>query len=597
MELIKTFGEHSQPWEKSYPPNLSWDVEIPETDLVTQFDESVKKFAGRPCLSFEGKKLTYRQVGRMVDRFAANLREQGIGKGSKVGLALPNTPFYVIAYYGALKAGATVVNFNPVAAKEVMKHQIEDSKCDMIVTLNAKQIFPNVETMLAETASLKKIIVCDIADALPLIKGYLFRLKETFNRYRGKETSAIKVRNDAAHVSYSRMLKRSSALNPAGIGSQDIAVLQYTGGTTGSPKGVMLTHGNLSANNRQTAMWFSGGKDTESGSQQKMLAVLPFFHVFAMTVLMNQAFELGAELIMHAKFDQKEVLKTIHEQRVTIFAGVPELYKRFMQDKTLDQYDLSSVNLWLAGGAPMPDQTAKAWEELTGKRIIIGYGLSESSPLLTALPLDGEIKSGSIGIPVPGTEMVIKNIDTGEICGTGETGEICARGPQVMAGYLNNPEETDKVIDSDGFLHTGDVGHMDEDGWFFITDRTKDMIIVSGMKVFSVKVEAAIREHEAVSAVCVIGVPDEGTGEKVKAFIVYKPGKAPAPDAELRAFLEDKLTRYAIPRVFAARESLPMTDLGGGMSKPNKKALREEERLKREQGTPALAASAPSLNA
>ena len=584
-----------QPWEKSYPADLRWDSEIPEITMVDLFEESVKKFKDSTCLNFMGKKYSYKEVGEMADRFAKGLQDQGVGKGSKVGLCLPNTPFYVVAYYGALKAGATVVNFNPLYAEKEMENQIKDSDADVMVTVNLKQVYPKIDRVLGQ-ANLKKIIVCDMADALSGKEAAGFR---AINRLAGlplvgKKFRSIgdkkgvqpvsKIKKDKNHLSFEKMLKSKGKLKPVEVHPDDIAVLQYTGGTTGVPKAAMLSHGNLSANTQQATLWFTGGKEREK--QDKVLAVLPFFHVFSMTAQMNLSIFTGAEIVMLPKFDLKQTLETINKEKPTIFAGVPTIYKAITDYKDVGKYDLSSLDVCISGGAPLPEEIMQGFKKLTGIELVEGYGLSESSAAAIANPLNGEKKINSIGLPLPKTEVKFVALPD-ETTPVKYQGEICLRGPQIMKGYWKRPDETEAVMDKDGFLHTGDVGYMDKDGYIFINGRTKDMIIASGLKVFPRKVEEAILKNDAVSDVSVIGVSDPYRGETVKAFIVLKEGKTLTAE-ELDKFLKDHLSSYEVPKLVEFRDSLPLTMIG----KPDKKALREEEKAKQ-----AAAAKPAATNA
>lgn len=580
------------PWSKKYPVDIEWDTEVPASTMVQIFEESVKKYGDRTCLNFLGSKLTYTEVGDMVDRFAKGLQDQGIGKGSTVGICLPNTPFYVVAYYGAMKAGATVANFNPTSPPEALAQQINDSKTDLMVAINLKQsgptpLYPSVEKAMVQS-NLKKIVICDLSAALPPLKKYAYRMINAVKGLRGK-SEMVDVKKDDRHLLFSDLLKSKGAFKPVDIKPEDVALLQYTGGTTGVPKGAALTHGNLTANIFQAKLWFTGGK--ESPKQEKMLAVLPFFHVFSMTVQMNLSLNIGAELIMLPKPDLIPMLKTIAKEKPTIFAAVPALYKKICDLKTIDKYDLKSLRLCLSGGAPLPETTMKSFKKLTGVDLVEGYGLSETSPIVIANPIHGEKKLGSIGMPLPKTEVKFMDIDfpDKEVAIKME-GEICLRGPQVMKEYFGRADETAKVFDKDGYFHTGDVGVMDEDGYVFITDRIKDMIIVNGFKAFPKKIEEAIRKFEGVSEVIVIGVKDDTSGETVKAFVQPKEGHTINPTA-LVEFLKDKLTSYETPRPrnIEFRDTLPLTQIG----KPDKKPLREEEKRKAEEKAAAKPPKAP----
>ena len=590
-------------WLKNYPVDVDWNEELDEKSMVQIFDEAVAKYGDRTCINFLDKKYTFKEVGELVDHMAKGFQDQGVKKDSKVGLCLPNTPFYMISYFGALKAGGTVVNFNPLYAEKELAHQIDDSHTEIMVTMDLEQIYPNIELMLRKTKSLEKVVVCNLADALPPIKGMLFNAVDSVSSLMGKPKT-ISVPSDAEHIKFTDMLKNDGNPTPVTIDPKnDVAVLQYTGGTTGVPKGAMLTHKNLASNIQQVDKWFT----TAQEDGEKVLAVLPFFHVFAMTVEMNLSLQMGAELIMIPKPELEGILKVIDKEKPTIFAGVPTLYKGINDFMGMDKpqkpkltagvkawkeyraankiykkaqkIDLSSLQTCMAGGAPLPKDVQETFEKISGCKLFEGYGLSESSPVVTANPLNGKNKVGSIGIPVPKTELKLTDLDfPDKEVGINVKGEICLRGPQIMKGYYNNEEATKNTIDPDGFLRTGDVGIMDEDGYVTIVDRIKDMIIASGFNVYPRKVEDAILEHPDVDECIVAGVPDEKRGETVKAWIVMKPGKKDLSFEELKEFLQDKLTGYERPKQLDFRTELPKTMIG----KPSRKDLVEEEKAKAE---------------
>jgi long-chain acyl-CoA synthetase len=561
----------SQPWRRSYPVDLDWAAPLPVGTIPDLFAGAISKFPGRIALSFMGKKTTYRETCNLTDNFAQGLQKIGIGKGDKVGLCLPNSPFYVIAYHGALKVGATVVNFNPLYAEKEIECQIKDSGVEVMVTLNVRQIQPKIEKMLGVTC-LKKIICCELVDVLPFMTGIAFRTLNALKSLVGKQ-DVDPLGNNEACIPFCALMKNEGKPAPVALSAGDVAVLQYTGGTTGIPKAAQLTHGNLVANILQADLWFMGGKP--GGELEKMLAVLPFFHVFSMTVQMNLALHLGAELIMLPKFEIKSLLKTIDHERPTIFAGVPTLYKALSNYPHVHDYDLSSLKLCLSGGAPLPEKTRDEFKALTGLDLVEGYGLSETSPLATGNLIRGVRKINSIGLPVPGTVVKISDLVTREEVPLKSEGEICIKGPQVMKSYWNRPAETAEIFDSEGYLRTGDIGYMDEDGYVFIVDRIKDMIIASGFKVFPRKVEDAILQHPAVSEVMVAGLKDDYRGETVKAWMVLKEGQSVSAE-DMKAFLKDRLAPYEMPKMMDFRQSLPKTLIG----KPDRKALLAEEAAK-----------------
>ena len=545
----------------AYPPSVDWAAPLPAKPLDGLLDDAVRRFAERPCLDFLDRKYSFRQVGDLVARAAKGLRALGVVNGTRVGLFLPNTPYYVICYFAVLKAGGTVVNFNPLYAEKEVRHLVADSGVEIMVTLDLALLYPVVARMIG-TGRLRRIVVCPMAAILPVPKNWLFRL------FRRREISAWPA--DAAHVAFAALVNNDGIAPAATIDPRrDIAVLQYTGGTTGTPKGAMLTHYNLLANALQCQMWFRAA--AQGG--ERVLAMLPFFHVFAMTSVMNFAIAAGAEIIMLPRFELTMLLRTIAKKKPTIFPGVPTIYTAINNSQETAKYDLSSIRSCISGGAPLPVEVKASFEKLTGCILVEGYGLSETSPVVACNPFDGANKPGSVGLPMPGTIIEIVALDErpARLLAQGERGEICIRGPQVMAGYWNKPEETAQVL-VDGRLHTGDVGYLDADGYLFLVDRIKDVIIASGYKIFPRNVEEAIYQHPAVAECIVIGVPDPYRGQTVKAFVVRAAGQA-LSEAALVAFLADKLSPMEMPKQVEFRETLPKTAIG----KLSKKDLIAEE--------------------
>jgi long-chain acyl-CoA synthetase len=545
----------------AYPPDVDWAAPLPAQPLDWLLDDAVSRFAERPCLDFLDRKYSFRQIGELVARAAKGLGALGVVKGTRVGLFLPNTPYYVICYFAVLKAGGTVVNFNPLYASKEVRHLIADSGAAIMVTLDLALLYPAVASMIG-TGNLRRIVVCPMAGILPFPKNILFRL------FRRREVASWP--RDAAHVAFRSLVDNDGVSQPVVVDPRrDIAVLQYTGGTTGTPKGAMLTHYNLVANALQCRLWFHG---TEEGGE-RVLAVLPFFHVFAMTSAMNFSFAVGAEIIMLPRFELKTLLRTIARKKPTIFPGVPTIYTAINNSKETPNYDLSSIKSCISGGAPLPVEVKASFEKLTGCIVVEGYGLSETSPVVACNPFGAVNKPGSVGLPIPGTTIEIVALDEqpARLLATGERGEICVRGPQVMAGYWGKPVETAQVI-VDGRLHTGDVGYLDADGYLFLVDRIKDVIIASGYKIFPRNVEEAIYQHPAVAECIVIGVPDPYRGQTVKAFVVRAVGQE-LSEATLLAFLADKLSPMEMPKQVVFRDTLPKTAIG----KLSKKDLVEEE--------------------
>ncbi|MBI1774803.1 MAG: long-chain fatty acid--CoA ligase [Proteobacteria bacterium] len=558
-----------------YPPDISWDAPIPSVSLGELLDRSVERFGHLPAIDFLDRIITYAELGRLVARATKGFQALGVGPGVQVGLYLPNCPYSVICYYAVLKAGGTVVNFNPLYAPPETKKQIDDSQSRIMVTLDLEVLYPKLAQQRGQSA-LETIVVCSMADALPGLKRLLFPWVRRHDLAR--------IAAGPGHVRFADLIANDGAYAPVAIDpATAVAVLQYTGGTTGTPKGAMLTHRNLSANVEQCRLWFTR---VEYG-RVRLLSVLPFFHVFAMTVLMNVGIALGGAIIMLPRFEIKTVLRTIHKKRPTFMAGVPTMYTAINTANADGRYDLASIENCLSGGAPLPLEVKQRFEALTGCKLVEGYGLTETSPVSNCNPLYGLNKEGSIGLPFPGTRVELRDLeDPHRVVPLGDRGEICIGGPQVMAGYWRQPEATAQVF-IDGLLRTGDVGRMDEDGYVFIVDRIKDLILCGGYNVYPRNIEEAIYQHPAVEEATVIGVPDSYRGQSPKAFCKLKTGAV--LDAEtLKAFLKERLSSIEMPREIEFRDALPKTLIG----KLSKKELIAEEAAKRQ--TTATAPSAPS---
>ncbi len=523
------------------------------------FDEAVAHHGDRACIDFLGKHYTYAQIGDLVARAARGFQQLGVKKGVKVGLCLPNTPYSVICFFAVLKCGGTVVNYNPLYVERELKHQIDDSGTTIMVTLDIRQIYPKVAAMLGASC-LDRVVVCSMADILPPLKGLLFTAL--------KRSELASTPNDLSHVTFARLVANDGKLRPVDIEPlTDIAVLQYTGGTTGVPKGAMLTHGNLSANIEQLRAWVP--RLTEG--QEKMLGVLPLFHVFAMTAVMNFGISMGAELILLPRFDLQQVMRCIAKKRPTIFPGVPTIYTAINGVAGARQ-DLTSLRYCISGGAPLPLEVRTEFEQLSGCRLVEGYGLSETSPVVTANPLEGEIKAASAGKAMADTVIEVRSLtDPSQILGLNEKGEICIRGPQVMLGYWQRPAETAAVF-IDGALRTGDVGYVDEDGYLFLVDRIKDVIIAGGYNIYPRVIEEALYQHPAVAEAVVIGIPDAYRGQAPKAFVRLRDGERATPE-ELHQFLAGYVSRVELPKLIEIRDQLPKTMIG----KLSKKELLAEE--------------------
>ncbi|SFD27738.1 long-chain-fatty-acid--CoA ligase [Tropicimonas isoalkanivorans] len=531
-------------------------------------DDAVRRHGDCAAIHFLGRRYTYRELGALVDRAARGFAALGIGKGARVGLCLPNTPAFVISYFAVLKTGATVVNFNPLYAPRELQHQIEDSGVSVMVTTDLAMIYPKVAAHLGR-ASLARLVVCPMAEMLPLLKRLLFPVL--------KRKDLAHIPKDPRHVRFRELLRHGGPFTPPTIDPEtDLAALQYTGGTMGLAKGAMLTHANIVANAEQV---FQLLPDPKIGGE-RVLGVLPLFHVFGMTVAMNLAVRLAAEMVLVPRFDVETTIDVIVRERATLFPGVPTIYTAINHALDKRSADLSSLRYCISGGAPLPGEVRRRFETLTGCRLGEGYGLSESSPVVCCNPLDGGARDGSIGRPLAGTRVEIRDLaDPTRICAPQEKGELCVRGPQVMRGYWKRDDDTRETF-IDGALRTGDVGYVDEDRYYFIVDRIKDMILCSGYNVYPRAVEEALYEHPAVAEALVIGVPDAYRGNAPKAFVVLKQ-PLPDPDAELHGFLKDYLSPIEMPKEIEICESLPKTLVG---------KLSRKELIAREQQRAAAAA-------
>jgi long-chain acyl-CoA synthetase len=556
------------PWLASYPRNVDWHATFAPAPLYRLLDTALAKHAARPCTNFLGRKLTYGELGQLVDRATAGLQKLGVGKGTKVGLFLPNSPTFIVFYFATLKAGGTVVNYNPLYSVDELTFQVKDSQTELMITLDLKILFDKVETLLKDGV-LPRAVVASFPALLPSAKSVLFKL------FKGRELASVNaspVKNKV--IDEGKLLANDGKYAAVSVDpANDIAVLQYTGGTTGTPKGAMLTHANVHTNVMQVISWAPNLNDAE----ERVLGALPFFHVFAMTVVMNFGIAKAAEIVIMPRFVLIDALKLIDKLKPTIMPGVPTLFNAIMNAPELKKYDLSSLKFCLSGGAPLPLEVRQGFEKLTGCSLVEGYGLSETSPVATCNPLDAPARPGSIGLPLPATIISLRSIaDPAVEVPTGEKGEVCIKGPQVMRGYWNRSAETRDQFTVDGFLRTGDVARVDGDGYFYIVDRIKDLIICSGFNVYPRRIEEAIYEHPAVEEVTVIGIPNSYRGEAPKAFVKLKK-EMTANAADLMTHLEKKLAKYELPEEIEFRDALPKTMIG----KLSKKELKAEEKAKR----------------
>jgi long-chain acyl-CoA synthetase len=554
------------PWFKHYPNYTRWDQTFtpgPVHELLTQ---AVARFPTNVCTHFLGRTMSYAEIGRAVQYAAAGLQKLGVGKGVKVGLFLPNSPTFIVAYYAVLKAGGTVVNFNPLYSQSELTHQIRDSGTKLMITLDLKLLFGKVEQLLADGV-LEQAMVASFSSLLPSIKSVLFRLT------RRNDIANVEASSQRSKIVFQReLMNNDGKVAPVAIDPvNDIAVLQYTGGTTGTPKGAMLSHANLSVNTEQVSQWAGPlGDGTEI-----MMCILPLFHVFAMTVVMNFGVRRGMQLILVPKFEINEAVRLMAQVRPTVLPGVPTLFNALLNNTNAKKDGLKSLKWCFSGGAALPVAVKKSFEAMTGAILIEGYGLSETSPVATGNPPGGPVKDGSIGLPLPATYISVRSLENPAVeMPMGEKGEICIAGPQVMLGYWNNPSETADSFTPGAagrYFRTGDIGHMDEEGFTFISDRMKEMINSSGFKIYPRRIEEALYEHPAVEEAAVIGIPDAHKGEVPLAFVKLREGKA-ASAADLLAFLRPKLAKMELPETIEFRDKLPKTMIG----KLSKKDLKAE---------------------
>ena len=556
MESIETVWKdhynHPFPWDQSFPPMSMVDMVV---DSATASPDAV-------MIDFLGRKTTYGDMLRVIRRVAKGLQDLGVRKGDRVGLYLPNVPHYVAAYYGAMMAGATVVNFSPLYTAAELEHQVEDSGTKILFTLSAKALLPTAQEVL-DNSSLERLIVGCIAEVLPSAKSVLFRL------FKRKETAPVP--NDPRIINYADLLRHGEAPAPVAIDPvNDVALLQYTGGTTGRPKGAMLTHQNLTANARQIRLI-----DPHPEAIDRILAVLPFFHVFANTCVLNRTVLNGGEMVMLPRFEAVQVLAAIQRTSPTSMPGVPTMFQALLDHPATPNIDFSSLRLCISGGAPLPLELKKRFEATTGAKLCEGYGLTESSPVVCSNPYEGLNKPGTVGQPVPGTRVkLVDREDPTRPPPPGEPGELVFAGPQIMKGYWQRPD-ADKEVFVDGWLRTGDVGLIDSDGYVKIVDRLKDMIAVGGFKVFPSQVEEVLYHHPDVKEALVIGIPDPYRGESPKAFVTLQEGAKTDGEA-LKAWLNPQLGKHEKVCEVEVRLNLPKTLVG----KLSRKELVAEERAK-----------------
>lgn len=559
----RTADKTVRPWVENYPDGVIWDSPINTTPVHQRVAQAAADNPNALALDFLGAETSFGNMWRDIERLSGALQnELGVKKGDRVALLLPNTPYYVVAYYALLLAGATVVNCNPLYSAPELIHITKDSGADIVITLDLKATFDKAEELHASGA-VKTIIVCDFAAALPGLKSLLYRLVK---RSDISNVSASKAAGSL--VFYKDLIAANHTPKPAKIDAdKDVAVQQYTGGTTGVPKGAMLSHANISANVGQIDVYGLGIFNPPS----KTVAVLPFFHIFAMTVCLNTPLCNGASVIMMPKFDLKTFIGLVKRTRANILPAVPTLTNAIANAPNLNKADIASIELLISGGAALPNDLRSAFEKVSDAILAEGYGLTEASPVVTCAGLRSPSKPMSIGMPLPGTDIRFVDVDNPEKpVPMGERGELQVKGPQVMLGYFGDKTRTrDTFID--GWLRTGDVGYIDEDGFVFLVDRIKDLIISSGYNVYPRTIEEALNDHPKVDECNVIGAPDDYRGEVPVAFVKLKDGET-ITDEDLKTFLTERISVIEMPRDIIFKDELPKTLVG----KLSKNELREE---------------------
>ncbi len=577
-----------KPWlssyEKDVPPTLTYPNQTLSEMLVNAARTYPEKTATNFVLKYMlggrytvGGRLTYKQLNELVDRMATALYQLGVRKGERVAIMLPNSPQYIIAFFAAMRIGAIVVNVNPTYTSRELQFQLTDAGAETIILLNL--FWPRLREVRPETP-VKRVIVAYIFDTLGFPSNFLVRSAQK------RTPEWVDVLPEQDTFFFQHLLEKYGPTPPrVTVDPGDTALFQYTGGTTGLPKAAMLTHRNLIANVLQVNAWLPSGRP----GGEKMMAAIPFFHVYGMTVAMLYSIYLGSEIIIVPNPRPIDnVMNVMQKERATLYPGVPAMYIGIINHKDVAKYDLHSIKACISGSAPLPMEVQERFGQITGGRLVEGFGMTEASPVTHCNPVFGKRKSGSIGVPLPDTEAKIIDLETGEpLPFDGETqGELCVRGPQVMKGYWNRPEETAATIDADGWLHTGDICKVDPEGYFFVVDRKKDMINVSGLKVLPRDVEEVLFMHPKVLEAVVAGIPHPTRGDDtVKAYVVPKPGENPTAE-EIKEFCKLHLAPYKVPREVEFRTELPKTMVG----KVLRRQLVEEEKAKQAAGSTATAA-------
>lgn len=556
--------EISRPWLKNYDSDVPQSIDFTYRPLFEYLDMTAEKWPKRKAIEFQNWSMTYSRLKQEAEIMAANLRKQGLEPGERVAMMLPNTPQMIITYWAILKAGGVVTMTNPLYMETEIVHQLNDSGAKMMITVDL--LWPKLEK-LRDKLPVRKYFITRISDTLKLPLNLLYMLK----CWRDKNTPKVPY-NGTSILKWNTLRSGKDTYSAPNVRPEDTALLQYTGGTTGLSKGCVLSHANLGANIQQChAMLSNLGQD-----QEIVLGILPYFHIYGLTVCVNFSTFLGATMVPFPRYVPLDVLKTMHKLKPTLFPGAPALYISLLQQKEVNKYDVASVKYCLSGSSPMPVEGIKQFKEVFGATIVEGFGLTEASPLTHLNPLNGKKKSGSIGMPVPSTDAAIVDMEVGSVpLPPGKMGELIVRGPQVMKGYYNKPDETAGTL-RNGWLYTGDIAYMDEEGYFYIVDRKKDMIISSGYNIYPREVDEVLYKHPKVKEAVTVGLPHKTRGEIIKVYIVLKDGES-MDRGEVVSYCREKLAGYKVPRQVEFRKELPKTMVG----KVLRRALREEEAKKK----------------
>ena len=562
----------THPWVRHYEQDVPVHIDVPDRPLTWLLDNAASRYPSNTAILYYGTKLTYAQLSSMANRFAIALQRLGIKKGDRVALALPNIPHYPVAFYGALRAGAVVVPTNPLYTEREMQHQLADSGAKVLVMLD--MYYPVVRAIRKET-SLEHVILTSPSEFLPAVLHTLYPLSQRNTKLPEPPLTDKEVRDDKSLHRMHELLEPHTKGGvelfhlPVPATGDDLAVLQYTGGTTGLSKGAMLTHRNLLANAMQTRKWTPRAQD----GKEITLCVAPFFHAYGLTVGMNLSIYAAATMILLPRFKTEDVIKTIRQYHPTMFPGIPTMYTAILREVGKHTDYLGSIKYCISGAAPLPAKVQSDFESVTNGKLVEGYGLSEAAPVTHCNPLTDECRNGTVGLPMPDVEAIIRDPETGQQCPPNEVGEVLVKGPNIMKGYWNRDAETKAIFTEDGWMRTGDLGTMDEDGYFRIVERSKDLIIASGFNVYPREVEEVLYQHPAIEEAAVVGIPDEYRGETVAAFIVLKKGQQPTEQLQqdILAFTKQNLTSYKVPKILEFRETLPKSLIGKVLRRELKK--------------------------